>query len=662
MSAWQIASGFAEGLGQHSPGNRHFVSHDHADSGVEFRGAAVLENIAGASGFQHSQQIHAVFRDGPRQQFHARVLSQEAPSGICSIEPRHLNVEEDHGRAEPSSGGDSISSGARFPDIEQVFGIFQDRAGSDSGQTAIVDNKNRYGVNIVGRGHPLVSLQGHFPHLRMGATIPPVGRSGGPTRVVGEPASSAVASRWAPIATVGLLGIVAYLAAQYPDLSLTPARAVEILFVCLVTVFLSTYLVPIKFGSLRLAMIGAQTAGLLFSPAEAGLVGLVAGLTRLRLGPQGGRYFGIVAPVLWTAAGSVLRVTVLRRTGNDLLALSTVPITVTLLNWGLTGLEFRLITGESILLVLRRNFDWSWAAAFGYFALCAILIAGVLDGTPKGYLLASIAAYLSTTLTVSIRERRRRLALEVHVRDNERYLAYVRAAEGLVHRLRNEAALSKGYLEEILASRAQQSTHRRATAAKGSVDSVLDALNGLASALTAGSSKVSGSVNVDQLVETSIEVIRPIARERKVELLRRRGYRSVWIEGDEHLLRDVLENLLLNAIEASSDGGRVTVSVRLNKNLVEIRVIDTGPGISDEMRERLFEPHLTTKLTGTGMGLFTSYGVVREHQGKLLYEGTADGAVFVVQLPVAAAAGVARATVAKGEGRPIQPSLASTKR
>ena len=430
-------------------------------------------------------------------------------------------------------------------------------------------------------------------------------------------------------------------------------------FLCAVTFFFSFFSVPIRFGSLRLVLIGAQTAGLLFAPAEAEVVGLVAGLTRLSHGPSGDRYFGVVAPVLWTSAGSAARIAILRFTHDDLLAYGSVPLLVTVLNWTLTGLEFRLITAESMLGVLRRNFDLSWASAFAYFALCSVLIAGVLDSSPRGYLLAAFAAYLSTTLTVSISERRVRLALEQHIRDNERYLAYVRAAEGLIHRLRNESALAKGYVEEIIGSRISAPNRKRAAIAKEALDASLDALNRLGSAFAVGVTKSNSPVNINQLLTTSMDVVRPGAREKKIELVEKRGYRPVWIDGDAHLLRDVLENLLLNAIDAAPKAGRITAAVQRKKECVEIRVADNGPGIPEEMRDRLFEPHFTTKPNGTGMGLFTSYGVVREHRGKLLYEGSPEGAVFVVQLPLSPTTSMGAAVT---EPSAPQVALASTKR
>jgi len=62
-------------------------------------------------------------------------------------------------------------------------------------------------------------------------------------------------------------------------------------------------------------------------------------------------------------------------------------------------------------------------------------------------------------------------------------------------------------------------------------------------------------------------------------------------------------------------------------------ISDNGPGIPEDNRHRLFEPHFTTKEGGTGLGLFMSFGIVREHQGDLLYEGNRRGAVFTVTLP-----------------------------
>jgi len=127
---------------------------------------------------------------------------------------------------------------------------------------------------------------------------------------------------------------------------------------------------------------------------------------------------------------------------------------------------------------------------------------------------------------------------------------------------------------------------------------------------------------------------RPRARAKEVQLAVRESPEDVKVRADPLLMREVMTNLLNNAIDAVNTGGRVEATTGRRPNsrpYVSIR--DNGPGVSDEHRHRLFEPHFTTKEAGTGLGLFMSYGIVREHQGELLYEGNRRGAVFTVTLP-----------------------------
>jgi len=130
------------------------------------------------------------------------------------------------------------------------------------------------------------------------------------------------------------------------------------------------------------------------------------------------------------------------------------------------------------------------------------------------------------------------------------------------------------------------------------------------------------------------------AQSQRVHLVNEIEHVPVWVRGDPLLLREVVANLLFNAIDASPIGGvvRITCGSRAEGNF--IRIADNGPGVGLENRERLFEPHFTTKEHGTGMGLFVSYGIIREHRGRLVYEGDKRGAVFTVVLPPAPAADV----------------------
>jgi signal transduction histidine kinase len=129
--------------------------------------------------------------------------------------------------------------------------------------------------------------------------------------------------------------------------------------------------------------------------------------------------------------------------------------------------------------------------------------------------------------------------------------------------------------------------------------------------------------------------------------------RPVLANGDPAMLREVATELVINALQAVQHGGSVKLSVGTRRGgWASLSVTDSGPGISDQQRDHLFEPHYTTKPSGTGMGLFTAFGVVREHGGQLIYEGgPKPGAVFTVLVPAAASSAKSAEPVAEpGDG------------
>jgi two-component system NtrC family sensor kinase len=100
-------------------------------------------------------------------------------------------------------------------------------------------------------------------------------------------------------------------------------------------------------------------------------------------------------------------------------------------------------------------------------------------------------------------------------------------------------------------------------------------------------------------------------------------------------LEQVFLNLILNAYDAMTSGGELRVSARPVRNTAEILIQDTGPGITEEMRGRIFEPFVSSKEGGTGLGLSVSYGIVAAHGGSLdLVPDRGPGACFRVILPV----------------------------
>lgn len=110
------------------------------------------------------------------------------------------------------------------------------------------------------------------------------------------------------------------------------------------------------------------------------------------------------------------------------------------------------------------------------------------------------------------------------------------------------------------------------------------------------------------------------------------------IDADPELLHRAVSNLVLNAKDAMPDGGVVTLSARQCGPDIELRVSDTGKGLTPEECERLFTPYYTTKQYGTGLGLAIVQSVIADHHGKIAVESKAgSGATFIITLPMAGA-------------------------
>jgi signal transduction histidine kinase len=106
------------------------------------------------------------------------------------------------------------------------------------------------------------------------------------------------------------------------------------------------------------------------------------------------------------------------------------------------------------------------------------------------------------------------------------------------------------------------------------------------------------------------------------------------LNADPELLHRALSNLILNAMDAMPDGGRLTISAYPKGDAVELRVSDTGQGLTAEECERLFTPYYTTKQHGTGLGLAIVQSVVADHAGTIAVESSAGGgATFIITLP-----------------------------
>src|ERR1044072_6548484 len=150
-------------------------------------------------------------------------------------------------------------------------------------------------------------------------------------------------------------------------------------------------------------------------------------------------------------------------------------------------------------------------------------------------------------------------------------------------------------------------------------------------------------VSVDQLLLDVREITRPRWKSRAesegihISLELQLGSDEARVMGDESELREVLVNLVFNAVDAMPKGGALMLSTRESAGTVEIAVADTGTGMAEEVRSRVFDPFFTTKgKAGMGLGLAVSYGIVRRHEGNVDVESElGKGTTFRIKLPTA---------------------------
>ncbi|MDY7233314.1 sensor histidine kinase [Hyalangium rubrum] len=143
------------------------------------------------------------------------------------------------------------------------------------------------------------------------------------------------------------------------------------------------------------------------------------------------------------------------------------------------------------------------------------------------------------------------------------------------------------------------------------------------------------SENVTEVLGGVLDFSREELERAGVEVVRDFAPDTPPVLADEGQLRQVLLNLVRNSREAMPDGGRLTVSTRgLDSKEVEISVQDTGRGMTEAVRGRLFEPFFSTKEGGTGLGLSVSQQILQAHGGTLSCQSQpGQGTTFVLRLP-----------------------------
>jgi two-component system NtrC family sensor kinase len=143
---------------------------------------------------------------------------------------------------------------------------------------------------------------------------------------------------------------------------------------------------------------------------------------------------------------------------------------------------------------------------------------------------------------------------------------------------------------------------------------------------------------VNDVLEDLFQILEFQPKARSIRLIKELDPNLTPIQAGAGQLRQVCLNVILNAVQAMPEGGELLVATRICREPlfegVEIAFSDTGVGIPKEQIKQIFQPFFTTKEEGTGLGLAITYGIVREHNGKIEVDSAeGKGTTFRIFLP-----------------------------
>ena len=239
---------------------------------------------------------------------------------------------------------------------------------------------------------------------------------------------------------------------------------------------------------------------------------------------------------------------------------------------------------------------------------------------------------------LQLRDVTDRLLIEDRVRRMERYMGLGSLAAGLHHEIKNPLAalsLHVQLLEERLEGHQSASEERQMLGViRTEVSRIGRVLEGFRDFASTDRLNLT-DVDLHELVSQQVDLVRPTGERQNVSIVVQNADETVPdMLADRVRLEQVLLNLLVNALEAMPDGGRLDVHVAADHENAKIRVSDTGNGIPAEAREKIFDAYFTTKNSGTGLGLALCDKIMRQHDGNLVFHSSESGTTFEMILPL----------------------------
>jgi signal transduction histidine kinase len=216
----------------------------------------------------------------------------------------------------------------------------------------------------------------------------------------------------------------------------------------------------------------------------------------------------------------------------------------------------------------------------------------------------------------------------------EKLAAMGQLASTVGHELRNPLAVIMNVLyllEATAGAGASEAMHRHLATARRETSAAALIVSDLLD-YAAGRAPMSAPVQLAELVAEALSVVPPPAGVAVVQDIEP----GTVINADRDQIRQVLLNLITNGYDAMPDGGMLDVSARSSGNSAQITVTDTGMGMDEETKARIFTPFYTSKSRGIGLGLAVTKRVIDAHGGTISVQSAPSaGTAFTVTVPIA---------------------------
>ncbi|WP_020619734.1 ATP-binding protein [Paenibacillus daejeonensis] len=221
---------------------------------------------------------------------------------------------------------------------------------------------------------------------------------------------------------------------------------------------------------------------------------------------------------------------------------------------------------------------------------------------------------------------------ELLINSEKLYVAGQLAA-GIAHEIRNPLTSLKGFLQLISTGRSDQTRYYDI------MKSELTRIESIVSELLMLSKPQLVELNycdARQIVQDTVALLEPQANLYNIILDAEYSESPLWVRCVENQIKQVLINILKNAIEVMPGGGSIRISAMLSESQVKIRIEDEGPGLDEEQLAKVGQPFYTTKNRGTGLGLMVSFKIIDNHKGKIAISSELGvGTTCIIKLPYA---------------------------